>query len=48
MLEYDIDIEKAKEYLAYLEERHTEWYTSNKKERLHIEDEIKNSGGYVG
>lgn len=41
MLEYEIDIEKAKEYLAYLDEKYTEWYTSNKKERSRIEDEIR-------
>lgn len=41
-MEYDIDKEKAIQYLEYLDRMYTEWYTHpKKKDRSRIENEIR-------
>ena len=41
-MEYDIDKTKAIQYLEYLEEKYTEWYTlPKKKDRDRIENEVR-------
>ena len=41
-MEYDIDKEKAAQYLEYLDRMYTEWYTHpKKKDRSQIEDNIR-------
>ena len=32
-MEYDIDKSRAAQYLEYLDDKYTEWYTHPKKER---------------
>ena len=41
-MEYDIDKTKAIQYLKYLDEKYTEWYTHpKKKDRDRIEKEVR-------
>ena len=41
-MEYDIDKTKAAQYLEYLDDKYTEWYTHpKKKDRDRIENEVR-------
>lgn len=46
-MEYDIDKEKAIQYLEYLDRMYSEWYTHpKKKDRTQIENEIRNTANF--